>query len=161
MHEDAQTARAMQRSINENLTRLEQTIETYREQVHLAAAREGERTRLATLGEIEVAVLTLARRAAEVGAIQPFQDQHGRWHGAVEGRLGSHAVRDDPPCLDGNGRVGRRLIPRMVGAEGILKRLGLYVSLPCKRHRTRYYAPAGCRPSTGALAGLPCQSSPK
>ena len=30
MHEDAQTARAMQRSINENLTRLEQTIETYR-----------------------------------------------------------------------------------------------------------------------------------
>ena len=61
MHEDAQTARAMQRSINENLTRLEQTIETYRAQVHLAAAREGERTRLATLGEIEVSVLTLAR----------------------------------------------------------------------------------------------------
>ena len=96
MHEDAQTARAMQRSINENLTRLEQTIETYRAQVHLAAAREGERTRLATLGEIEVSVLTLARCAADVGAIQPFQDQHGRWHGAVEGRLGSHAVRDDP-----------------------------------------------------------------
>ena len=39
MHEDAQTARAMQRSINENLTRLGQAIETSREQVHLAAAR--------------------------------------------------------------------------------------------------------------------------
>ena len=96
MHEETQTARAMQRSIKENLTRLEQAIETYRARVHLAAAREGERTRLATLGEIEVSVLTLVRCAAEIGAIQPFQDQHGRWHSTVEGRLGSHAVRDDP-----------------------------------------------------------------
>ena len=86
----------MQRSINENLTRLEQTIETYRAQVHLAAAREGERTRLATLGEIEVSSSRSPGARADVGAIQPFQDQHGRWHGAVEGRLGSHAVRDDP-----------------------------------------------------------------
>ena len=52
MHEETQTAREMQRSIKENLTRLEQAIETYRARVHLAAAREGERTRLATLGEI-------------------------------------------------------------------------------------------------------------
>ena len=51
----------------------------HREQVHLATEREGELTRLATLVEIEVSVLTLAGCAAEVGAIQPFQDRHGRW----------------------------------------------------------------------------------
>ena len=64
MREHAQTARAMQRSIKENLTRVEQAIETCRTQVHVAAALEGELTRLATLGEIEVSVLTLARCAA-------------------------------------------------------------------------------------------------
>ena len=58
-----------------------QAIETCRAQIHLAAALEGELSRLAKLGEIEVSVLTLARRAAEVCAIQPFQDRHGRWHG--------------------------------------------------------------------------------
>ena len=71
----------MQRSIKENLTRVEQAIETCRAQIHLAAALEGELSRLAKLGEIEVSVLTLARRATEVCAIQPFQDRHGRWHG--------------------------------------------------------------------------------
>ena len=81
MHEHAQTARAMQRSIKENLTRVEQAIETCRAQVHLAVALEDDLTRLATLGEIEVSVLTLARCAAEVGVIQPFQDWHGHWHG--------------------------------------------------------------------------------
>ena len=63
---------------------MEQAIETCRAQVHLAAALEGEFPRLAKLGEIEMSVLTLARRAAEVGAIQPFQDRHGRGHGGRE-----------------------------------------------------------------------------
>ena len=83
MHEHAQTARDAAQH-QRDLTRVEQAIETCRTQVHLAAALEGELTRLATLGEIDVSVLTLARCAAEGGVIQPFQDRHGRWHGGRE-----------------------------------------------------------------------------
>lgn len=43
------------------------------------------------------------------------------------------------PFLDGNGRVGRMLIPIMLVADGVLERPWLYVSLHFKRHRTRYY----------------------
>jgi cell filamentation protein, protein adenylyltransferase len=44
------------------------------------------------------------------------------------------------PFLDGNGRVGRMLIPLLFVAEGALERPWLYVSLHFKRHRTQYYA---------------------
>ena len=43
------------------------------------------------------------------------------------------------PFLDGNGRVGRMLIPLILVAEGVLERPWLYVSLHFKKHRTRYY----------------------
>lgn len=43
------------------------------------------------------------------------------------------------PFRDGNGRVGRMLIPLMLVAEGVLERPWLYVSLHFKRHRARYY----------------------
>ena len=43
------------------------------------------------------------------------------------------------PFLDGNGRVGRMLIPLMLVGEGILERPWLYVSLHLKRHRSTYY----------------------
>ena len=43
------------------------------------------------------------------------------------------------PFLDGNGRVGRILIPMMFVAESILDRPWLYVSLHFKSHRARYY----------------------
>lgn len=43
------------------------------------------------------------------------------------------------PFLDGNGRVGRMLIPLMLVADGVLERPWLYVSLHFKRHRGRYY----------------------
>src|ERR1041385_4817003 len=43
------------------------------------------------------------------------------------------------PFLDGNGRVGRMLIPLMLVAEGVLERPWLYVSLHLKRHRSTYY----------------------
>jgi Fic family protein len=43
------------------------------------------------------------------------------------------------PFLDGNGRVGRMLIPLMLVSEGILERPWLYVSLHLKRHRSTYY----------------------
>jgi Fic family protein len=43
------------------------------------------------------------------------------------------------PFLDGNGRVGRMLIPLFFVAEGALERPWLYMSLHFKRHRTKYY----------------------
>lgn len=43
------------------------------------------------------------------------------------------------PFLDGNGRVGRMLIPLLMVSEGILERPWLYMSLHFKRNRARYY----------------------
>jgi Fic family protein len=43
------------------------------------------------------------------------------------------------PFLDGNGRVGRMLIPLMFSAQGVLEKPWLYVSLHFKRHRSAYY----------------------
>jgi Fic family protein len=43
------------------------------------------------------------------------------------------------PFLDGNGRVGRMLIPLLLISEGVLERPWLYMSLHFKRHRSAYY----------------------
>ena len=43
------------------------------------------------------------------------------------------------PFLDGNGRVGRLLIPLLLCQEGILKEPLLYLSLYLKQHRPLYY----------------------
>ena len=43
------------------------------------------------------------------------------------------------PFLDGNGRVGRMLIPLLLVSSGALERPWLYVSLHFKRHRAIYY----------------------
>jgi Fic family protein len=43
------------------------------------------------------------------------------------------------PFLDGNGRVGRMLIPLMFVSEKVLERPWLYVSLYFKQHRSEYY----------------------
>jgi Fic family protein len=44
------------------------------------------------------------------------------------------------PFLDGNGRVGRLLIPLILMRQGFLREPLLYVSLYFKQHRERYYA---------------------
>jgi len=44
------------------------------------------------------------------------------------------------PFLDGNGRLGRLLIPLLLCAEGVLAEPVLYLSLYFKRHRQAYYA---------------------
>lgn len=43
------------------------------------------------------------------------------------------------PFLDGNGRVGRILIPLLLLMEGVLQKPWLYMSLYFKQHRTTYY----------------------
>ena len=43
------------------------------------------------------------------------------------------------PFLDGNGRVGRLLIPLLLMREGVLQQPLLYLSLYFKVHRARYY----------------------
>ncbi|PKN29598.1 MAG: cell filamentation protein Fic, partial [Deltaproteobacteria bacterium HGW-Deltaproteobacteria-21] len=43
------------------------------------------------------------------------------------------------PFLDGNGRVGRLLIPLLFHAEGVLREPLLYLSLYFKKHRSKYY----------------------
>jgi Fic family protein len=43
------------------------------------------------------------------------------------------------PFLDGNGRVGRLLVPLLLCLEGVLNQPLLYLSLYFKTHRARYY----------------------
>ena len=43
------------------------------------------------------------------------------------------------PFLDGNGRVGRLLIPFMLYSNNVLSKPSLYLSLFFKQHRTQYY----------------------
>ena len=43
------------------------------------------------------------------------------------------------PFLDGNGRIGRLLIPAILHSEGVLSRPLLYLSLYFKEHRSEYY----------------------
>ncbi len=43
------------------------------------------------------------------------------------------------PFLDGNGRVGRLLVPMLLCAEGVLREPLLYLSVYLKQHRARYY----------------------
>jgi Fic family protein len=44
------------------------------------------------------------------------------------------------PFLDGNGRLGRLLVPLMLHVDGLLERPLLYLSLYFKRRREEYYA---------------------
>lgn len=43
------------------------------------------------------------------------------------------------PFMDGNGRLGRLLIPLILGADGLISRPLLYLSLYFKQNRTSYY----------------------
>ena len=47
------------------------------------------------------------------------------------------------PFLDGNGRLGRLLVPLILHVDGLLERPLLYLSLHFKQHRDEYYAKLG------------------
>jgi Fic family protein len=86
--------------------------------------------------------------------VPPPHDVVGECMGALEKFLHNDPVRTSTltkaalahvqfetvhPFLDGNGRVGRLLIPLLFCAEGILRQPLLYLSLYFKQHRQRYY----------------------
>jgi Fic family protein len=57
------------------------------------------------------------------------------------------------PFLDGNGRVGRLLVPLILHADGVLERPLLYLSLYFKQRREEYYARLGRVRTEGGWEG--------
>ncbi len=93
-------------------------------------------------------------RPSNASFIPPPQQRVDDLMGALENFLNDVPQRHSPltkaalahvqfetihPYLDGNGRLGRLLIPMIFVREGILKEPMLYVSLYLKRHRSTYY----------------------
>lgn len=77
---------------------------------------------------------------AAMGALERFL--HARSDGLpilVRAALAHVQFETIHPFLDGNGRVGRLLIPLLLWQEGVLREPLLYLSLYLKNHRSRYY----------------------
>jgi len=64
---------------------------------------------------------------------------HGSSHPLVKSALAHAQFETIHPFLDGNGRIGRLLIPLMLCSDALLDQPLLYLSLYLKRHRGRYY----------------------
>ena len=60
-----------------------------------------------------------------------------------------HQFESIHPFLDGNGRIGRLLIPMILRSEGVLHQPLLYLSLYFKQHRSEYYRLLDAVRSTG------------
>ena len=74
-----------------------------------------------------------------MGQIETFYHEHKSLPVLVKAALIHVQFETIHPFLDGNGRVGRLLIPLMLVAETILVQPLLYLSLYFKQHRTAYY----------------------
>ncbi len=68
-----------------------------------------------------------------------LHDQPVRTPTLVKAALAHVQFETIHPFLDGNGRVGRLLIPMVMCIEGVLREPLLYLSLYFKQNRTRYY----------------------
>lgn len=68
-----------------------------------------------------------------------LHDQPGRTPTLIKAALAHVQFETIHPFLDGNGRVGRLLIPMLLSIEGMLREPLLYLSLYFKQNRTRYY----------------------
>src|SRR5439155_18118444 len=68
-----------------------------------------------------------------------LHDQPTRTPTLVKAALAHVQFETIHPFLDGNGRVGRLLIPMMLCIDGVLREPLLYLSLYFKQHRSRYY----------------------
>jgi Fic family protein len=93
-------------------------------------------------------------RPSKAAYVPPPHTQVNQLMGALENFLNDVPVRHPPlikaalahvqfetihPYLDGNGRLGRLLVPLIFVREGMLAEPLLYVSLYIKRHRETYY----------------------
>jgi Fic family protein len=68
-----------------------------------------------------------------------FHDEHAPYPGLVSAALAHVQFETIHPFLDGNGRIGRLLIPLSLTSAGLLRAPILYLSLYFKRHRDQYY----------------------
>ena len=75
-----------------------------------------------------------------MGALERFlHDQPGRTPALIKAALAHVQFETIHPFLDGNGRLGRLLIPLLLHGEGALSEPILYLSLYFKAHRQTYY----------------------
>ena len=75
-----------------------------------------------------------------LGALEKFiHDDPVRTPAILKAGLAHAQFESIHPFLDGNGRVGRLLIPFILITEGALSHPLLYLSLYFKKHRTQYY----------------------
>ena len=70
---------------------------------------------------------------------QFLHDQPSRTPTLLKAALAHVQFETIHPFLDGNGRVGRLLIPMLLCIEGVLREPLLYLSLYFKQNRSRYY----------------------
>lgn len=68
-----------------------------------------------------------------------LHDETVRYPTLVTAALAHHQFETIHPFLDGNGRLGRLLIPMILHVRGLLPEPVLYLSLYFKTHRTLYY----------------------
>jgi Fic family protein len=78
--------------------------------------------------------------AEAMSALELFlHDQPERTPILIKAALAHAQFETIHPFLDGNGRVGRLLVPLLLCLDGVLSQPLLYLSLYFKSHRTRYY----------------------
>lgn len=80
-----------------------------------------------------------------MAALESFiHDEHTPYSVLVKAALAHVQFETIHPFLDGNGRIGRLLIPFILHHSGVLSKPLLYLSLYFKQHRTEYYRRLDC-----------------